>query len=53
MALRRSPAGAFTAAAEDSAQLVHDQRRQRFPVHILGNDEQRNGLLRQLLQDRQ
>ena len=55
ISLRRSPKpGALTAATLSSAaQLVDDQRGQRLAVDVLGDDEQRAALARDLLEQRQ
>ena len=55
IALRRSPKpGAFTAATlERAAQLVDDQRGERFALDVLGDDQQRTAGLGDLLQQRQ
>ena len=54
IALRRSPKpGALTAQLfSDAAQLVDDQRRQRFALDVLGDDQQRSPGLRDLLEQR-
>ena len=55
MALRRSPKpGALTAAAlQRAAELVDDERRQRFTFDVLRDDEQRPAEARHLLEQRQ
>ena len=55
MALRRSPKpGAFTAAdVEGAADLVDDERGQRFALDVLGDDQQGLAGLHHLLQHRQ
>ena len=55
MALRRSPKpGALTAhGLQDAADVVDDQRRQRFAFDVFGDDQQRPAGLGDLLQQRQ
>ena len=53
IALRRSPKpGAFTArAGERAAELVHDQRRERLALDVLGDDEERPPDLHDVLEE--
>ena len=55
IALRRSPKpGALTAAGlERAAQLVDDQRGERLALDVLGHDQERARLLRDLLEHRE
>ena len=55
ISLRRSPKpGALTAEhREGAAELVHDERRERLTVDVLGDDEQRLAQLDGLLERRE
>ena len=55
IALRRSPKpGAFTARdVERAAELVHDERRERLALDVLGDDEERLARARDLLEQRE